>query len=327
MNTSHNRHKILIVDDTKENIELLMELFRGDYRVSAATTPERALKLAHSDPQPDLILLDILMPEMDGYQVCAALKNDEATKRIPIIFVTAVSEVMDAAKGFASGAVDYITKPFHPPMVKARVALHLDLKNKYNLLETYAFLDALTEIPNRRHFEQTLDEEWRRAQRTGQPLSLLLFDVDHFKRYNDNYGHGKGDECLRQVAQAAASVLRRSGDFIARYGGEEFMVILPHADTEQSTAIAQDISAAVDALGLAHEHSPVEWHVTISTGLVTVHPQPPNDSRFTIAQLIDCADEALYNAKHAGRHRIERSILESETKAATKAPTESAAQP
>ena len=306
MNTAERRHKILIVDDTKENIELLMELFRGDYRVSAATTPERALKLARTDPQPDLILLDILMPEMDGYQVCAALKNDDATKRIPVIFVTAVSEVMDAAKGFASGAVDYITKPFHPPMVKARVALHLDLKNKYDLLETYAFLDALTEIPNRRRFEQTLDEEWRRAQRTDQPLSLLLFDVDHFKLFNDNYGHGKGDQCLRQIAHAASNVLRRSGDFIARYGGEEFMVVLPHADAEQATAIAQDISDAVDALAIVHEHSPVDAHVTISIGLVTFHPHPPGQSSHTNAALVELADRALYAAKGAGRHRIER---------------------
>lgn len=306
MNTAERRHKILIVDDTKENIELLMELFRGDYRVSAATTPERALKLARSDPQPDLVLLDILMPEMDGYQVCAALKNHESTKRIPVIFVTAVSEVMDAAKGFASGAVDYITKPFHPPVVKARVALHLDLKNKYELLETYAFIDALTEIPNRRRLEQTLDDEWRRAQRTGQPLSLLMFDVDHFKPFNDNYGHGKGDQCLRQIAHAANSVLRRSGDFIARFGGEEFMVILPHADAEQATAIAQDISDAVDALGIVHEYSSVDAHVTISIGLVTLHPQPPGQSSLSTTALVEMADRAMYAAKGGGRHRIER---------------------
>jgi diguanylate cyclase (GGDEF)-like protein len=301
-----SRSKILIVDDTKENIELLMELFRGDYRVSAATTPERALKLAHADPQHDLILLDILMPEMDGYQVCAALKGDEATKHIPVIFVTAVSEVMDAARGFASGAVDYITKPFHPPVVKARVALHLDLKNKYDLLETYAFIDALTEIPNRRRFEQTLDEEWRRARRIGQPLSLLLFDVDHFKLFNDTYGHGRGDQCLRQVARAASAVLKRSGDFIARYGGEEFMVLLPNADAEQSTAVAQDISDAVDALGILHEHSQVDHHVTISIGLFTADPTVSDRAQFSTGHLVEMADQALYAAKRGGRHRIER---------------------
>lgn len=306
MASDDHRDKILIVDDTKDNIELLMELFRGEYRVSAATTPERALKLAHADPQPDLILLDILMPEMDGYQVCAALKGDEATKRIPVIFVTAVSEVMDAAKGFASGAVDYITKPFHPPMVKARVALHLDLKNKYDLLETYAFLDALTEIPNRRRFEQTLDAEWRRAQRTGQPLSLLLFDVDHFKRFNDRYGHGKGDQCLRQVARAASSVLRRSGDFISRYGGEEFMVILPHADADQAAATARDISQAVDALAIPHEDSPTDASVTVSIGMCTLRPSAAAGSQLSPAQLVEAADKALYRAKNGGRHRIER---------------------
>lgn len=152
-----NRQKILLVDDNKQNIEMLMEVFKKDYKISAAVTPERALKMARAESAPDIILLDIIMPEMDGYQICEILKNDEKTKHIPIIFVTAVSEVMDETKGFAVGALDYITKPFHPPTVKARVEIQLNLKRKQDLLEKIAFIDALTEIPNRRRFDEVLE--------------------------------------------------------------------------------------------------------------------------------------------------------------------------
>ncbi|GEO82043.1 diguanylate cyclase domain-containing protein [Pararhodospirillum oryzae] len=307
MTESDQRQRILIVDDTRENIDLLMELFRDEYRVSAATTPERALKLARSDQPPDIVLLDILMPGMNGYQVCATLKSDARTRNIPVVFVTAVSEVMDAAKGFDAGAVDYITKPFHPPVVKARVRLHLELRKKYQLLETYAFLDALTEVPNRRRFEQTLEDEWNRAQRQGDDLALLFFDVDYFKMFNDTYGHGQGDECLRRLATTASRTLRRSGDFLARYGGEEFVVILPRTDLEHARAAAETLSRAVDALALPHATSQVEPFVTISIGVVAGVPS----TRLSPADLVAAADKALYAAKHAGRHRIVTTPLDS----------------
>ncbi len=294
------RAKLLIVDDNKQNIELLMELFRDDYKIAAAVSAKRALKVAFSEAPPDIVLTDIMMPEMDGYELCRQLKEDSRTKSIPILFVTAISEVMDESRGFALGAVDYITKPFHPPMVKARVKLHLELKRKQELLEKYAFIDALTEIPNRRRFDEVIDREWHRALRASYPVSLMILDIDHFKLYNDSYGHGKGDDCLRRVAGSIAEVLRRSSDFVARYGGEEFVVILPDSDLSQALEAAKKIQDIIDALLIAHELSPVADHVTFSIGVATMIPENGKHHR----ELIEAADKKLYEAKSSGRHHI-----------------------
>ncbi|GAB7081352.1 diguanylate cyclase domain-containing protein [Megalodesulfovibrio paquesii] len=294
------RPKLLVVDDNKQNIELLMELFKDEYKIAAAINPERALKVAAQEPRPDIILLDILMPGMDGYQVCQALKENDQTRDIPVIFVTAVSEVMDETRGFSVGAVDYITKPFHPPMVRARVALHLEMKRKQELLEKFAFLDALTEIPNRRRFDEYLDREWRRALRSSLPLALLLVDIDHFKEYNDTYGHGGGDAALRRVAQALQCTLRRAGDFVARYGGEEFAVILPYTDTAMARDIAHQLMEAVQALRIPHATSPVEPFLTVSIGLSTVQPS----ESLSPSSLLNAADSALYMAKAQGKNLV-----------------------
>ena len=297
------RAKLLIVDDNKQNIEILMELFRNDYKIAAARNAQRALKVAVSDSPPDIILSDILMPEMDGYEFCIKIKEDPRTKHIPVIFITAVSEIMDENRGFALGAVDYITKPFHPPMVKARVKLHLNLKRKQELLEKYAFIDALTEIPNRRRFNDVMEKEWQRASRSGYPISLMFIDIDHFKDYNDTYGHGKGDECLHRVAAVMDRTLRRAGDFMGRYGGEEFAVVLPDTRSEKAVEIAENIQKAVDDIAIAHGTSPVAPHVTISIGIATVTPNK-KDASFTPKDLIDAADKKVYEAKSLGRHKI-----------------------
>lgn len=298
----NERAKLLIVDDNKQNIEMLMELFREDYKIAASRNAQRALKVAFSDAPPDIILMDILMPEMDGYELCAKLKEDPRTRNIPIIFVTAVSEVMDENRGFSLGAVDYITKPFHPPMVKARVKLHLNLKRKQELLEKYAFIDALTEIPNRRRFDEVIEREWNRATRSGYPISLMFIDIDHFKLYNDTYGHGQGDDCLKSVATTMARSLRRAGDFIARYGGEEFAVVLPDSTASQALDTANNIQTAIDNLSISHESSPVANHVTISMGIATITPET-NHSQYH-RELIESADAKLYEAKSMGRHAI-----------------------
>lgn len=296
--TEDNRTKILLVDDNKQNIELLMDLFQDEYRIAAAINGERALKVATSSSPPDIILLDILMPDMDGYELCRKLKEDPRTKHIPVIFVTAVSEVMDATRGFNLGAVDYITKPFHPPMVQARVKMHLDLKHKQELLEEYAFLDGLTEIPNRRRFDAVMEKEWNRALRSQLPLSIVLMDIDHFKAFNDAYGHGKGDECLRQVAGAIQSSLKRAGDFVARYGGEEFAAILPYTEAAEALPMAKHIQESVSGLTIGHESSPVAEHITLSLGVGSIRPTEADDMAAFIADV----DKALYAAKDAGRN-------------------------
>ena len=300
MNLSEERQKILIVDDNKQNIEMLMELFRDDFKIAAAINAERALKIANSDAPPDIILLDILMPDMDGYQLCTKLKEQEQTKNIPVIFVTAVSEVMDATRGFALGAVDYITKPFHPPMVRARVELHLNLMRKQQLLEEFAFLDGLTELPNRRYFDDALDKEWFRHLRSGHELSMILLDVDLFRAFNEAYGHGHGDTCLKQLARSAKGALRRAGDFVARFGGEEFAVLLPETGAGEAQAMAQRILEGVDQLTIPHEGSAQGGHVTISLGVATVRP----DESLDAPALLRAASQALAEAKDAGRHCV-----------------------
>lgn len=299
MSESGKKWRMLIVDDKKQNIEILMDLFKYEYKISAAVTPEKALQLAATDPVPDIILLDIIMPDMDGYEVCKVLKNDEKTKDIPIIFVTAVSEVMDETKSFEVGAADYITKPFHPPTVKARVKLHLDIKHKQELLEKFAFIDALTEIPNRRRFDEVLEKEWYRALRSDRPMSLMLLDIDHFKEYNDTYGHGRGDEALKKTARAIQDSLRRAGDFVARYGGEEFGAVLPYTDEADMKEVAEQVLVAMKNIGLEHKASPVTDHMTVSIGTVTADP----NKEITPQRLLEEADKALYAAKQEGKNR------------------------
>ncbi len=298
--------KILIVDDNRQNIELLVNLFENQFRVVPAISGERALKIAKSGHPPDIILSDILMPEMDGYQFCAALKDDPATRHIPVLFVTAVSEIMDATKGFEAGAVDYITKPFHPPMVLARVNFHLAYQRKQKLLEEFAFIDALTEIPNRRRFDQVFENEVLRARRSSKSISLLFMDIDFFKRYNDTYGHGKGDNTLKQVALMIETTLRRAGDFVARYGGEEFVAVLPYADEAEAYKVADQIKHAIQTLEIPHKNSGVSTYITLSYGLISIQP----DVKMSLESIIEVADKALYKAKETGRNKICRGKME-----------------
>jgi PleD family two-component response regulator len=193
---------ILIVDDTPTNVRVLAEALRKDYRIKVANGGQAALDLIASQGVPDLILLDIMMPTMDGYEVCRRLKEDPATKNVPVVFVTAKADIMDEEIGLKLGAVDYIAKPFHLPIIAARIHNHISLKLKSDLLESLAMLDGLTSIPNRRRFDEALHDEWLRARRAGQTISLIMADIDHFKRYNDHYGHGAGDICLIKVANA-----------------------------------------------------------------------------------------------------------------------------
>ncbi|CCK81415.1 MULTISPECIES: GGDEF domain-containing response regulator [Desulfobacula] len=292
--------KILIVDDNKQNVELLVSLFEQEFRVVPATSGERALKIATSKNPPDIILTDIMMPEIDGYQLCTSLKNNPETRHIPVLFVTAISEVMDATKGFEAGAVDYITKPFHPPMVLARVNLHLAYQRKQKLLEDFAFIDALTEIPNRRRFDQVFENEVLRACRSSQSISLLFMDIDFFKKYNDTYGHGKGDSALRQVALMLQSTLKRAGDFVARYGGEEFVAVLPYADENEAFDISVKIRDAIATLKIPHKTSEVSPYITLSYGLISILP----DMKIGLELIVEAADRALYEAKRTGRNKI-----------------------
>jgi diguanylate cyclase (GGDEF)-like protein len=291
---------ILVVDDTPINIQVLAEALRVDYRVKVATSGPAAFEVISRQGLPDLILLDIMMPGMDGYEVCRRLKANPLTQNIPVIFVTAKTEVADEQQGLRLGAMDYIVKPFHLPIVAARIANQITLKRKTDLLESLAMLDGLTSIPNRRRFDEALEAEWKRARRDAAPMALMMIDVDHFKAYNDHYGHGAGDACLKKVADALTSASDRPGDLVARYGGEEFVALLPQTDSLGAKQMAERLRSAVEALRLVHQHSSVATCVTVSIGYASACPQQDQDC----AELLGAADRHLYTAKESGRNQI-----------------------
>ncbi len=292
-------HTVLIVDDEKHNRLLLTELFAGQYRVIQAKNGAQAIELAQQH-QPDLILLDVLMPDMDGMAVIRTLKREDRTRQIPVVFITALDSAADEELGLELGAVDYITKPFHPSIVRVRVRNHLQIVHQRRLLEQLAALDGLTGIPNRRRFDQALEQEWRRCQRAGQPLSLIVADVDWFKPYNDALGHAAGDRVLQEVAAVLRQGARRPGDLAARYGGEEFVLLLPGTDVPQAQELAEQLRGRVQQLALAHPASPVAPCVTLSLGGASTLAQTSEVDGGFFAR----ADAALYQAKKAGRNRV-----------------------
>ena len=298
-----DKQQILIADDERFNLNILVDILKPDYKVIVAKNGKQALERAKSNP-PDLILLDIMMPEMDGYEACKNLKENKQTKDIPVIFITAMKEVGNEAKGFDLGAVDYITKPFKAAIVMARVKVHLKMKWQADMLRKMASIDVLTEIPNRQKFKETFDKEWNRAVRNKTPFSVAFMDIDFFKQYNDAYGHGRGDKCLKEIAQALVDSIRRPTDFVARYGGEEFIAVLPETDISGAMTIAEVMRSNVELLKIPHAQSVPLDHVTISIGVSSVFP----GSGFSDAALVSvvaAADGMLYKAKAAGRNQVQ----------------------
>lgn len=292
------QHNLLLVDDSPGNLAVLAASLT-EYRLFTTTNGLQALEIA-SREQPDLILLDINMPVMDGYETCRRLKQQTNTQDIPVIFVTGLDEEEEEALGFAIGAVDYITKPIRPGIVRARVATHLQLKASRDQLALTACTDALTGIPNRRHFETIVQNEWNRALRYSKPLCLIMLDVDFFKQYNDHYGHAAGDDCLKAIANCARETLRRADDMVARWGGEEFVCLLSGITQQQAIDLAEQMLSRIRELGIAHSGSTVADHVTVSLGLAMM-----DLSRHSTWQaLLEQADQALYGAKHQGRDRL-----------------------
>ncbi len=368
MNTSESGERVtkgtlLIVDDIPDNIMLLFKfLNRAGFRVLAARDGEQALDIARQ-AGPDLILLDIMMPGMDGYEVCRQLKDDSRTHDIPVMFMTALTDMQDKLKGFELGAADYIAKPVERAEVLARVSVHVrlsqlqrelqeknrELKDKNEILENMSLqlserntalqreiedkrrteetlreeiqkkleaeqalqtanqelkrlanLDGLTKIANRRRFDEYFQQEWSRMSRERYSLCLVLCDIDHFKAYNDNYGHQAGDECLQKIAEVLTSSARRPADLVARYGGEEFALILPNTDADGALAVATQVRRELYILRLPHEHSPAATYVTLSMGVACTVPE----NHHTPQAFLAAADRALYRAKWEGRNRI-----------------------
>ncbi len=291
---------VLLVDDSPTNIQVLNDALKDDYSVFFSTSGKDALKIA-SESMPDLILLDVIMPDIDGYEVCRTIKADPILKNIPIIFITAMNQQEDEAIGLELGAVDYICKPFNPGIVRLRVRNQIELKRQRDILAHLSHLDGLTGIPNRRALDEALEREWRRGIRSGKPLSLVMVDIDHFKAYNDDNGHIAGDDCLRHVSKALYASTERAGDMVARYGGEEFIAVLPDTDEAGARLVACRMQSAIAELALPHKTSPVEPNITISIGMATVVPTREK----TVNWLVETTDKALYMAKEGGRNRLE----------------------
>ena len=294
--------RVLIVDDEPANVHSLAAALGGNYDLRFATDAARALELAASVAF-DLILLDVVMPDMDGFDVLRRLKADEATRAVPVIFVTSMGEVADEELGFALGAVDYMTKPASAPLVRARVRTHIELKRQRDLLEQRALVDQLTGIANRRRFDEALEQRWRHAARDNTPLLLVLIDVDLFKQYNDHYGHAAGDDCLKRIAGVLQTTFAQAGELAARIGGEEFALLLPGGNVP---ARMRQLLHGVHELQLAHACSSAGAWVSVSAGAIETVPKPDASSR----SLLEAADQLLYQAKRNGRARCVYSALE-----------------
>lgn len=291
------RPTVLIIDDDRANRTLLAELLAGECRILLAREGASGLEiLAREDVA--LVLLDVSMPGMNGYEVLIRMRADPRHTDTGVIFITGMSEEADEERGLLMGAADYVQKPIRPAVLRARVKTQLKLAAQRRALEALALQDGLTGIANRRFFDEALDRSLRQGERSGQVLGIAILDVDHFKQFNDRYGHGAGDEALRQVARILGHFARRPGDVVARYGGEEFVLLLP--GTADFPALLERLRQRVMDHGIVHEGSPTAAVLTISGGAVVLNPE----RHISGPDLLDWADRLLYQAKETGRNRI-----------------------
>lgn len=297
---------VLVVDDDKTMRGLLRRAMQQErYQVVEASNGEECLQ-AYKLKQPHIVLLDAMMPVMDGFTCCTHLKMLPGSDRIPVLMITGLDDKESVDRAFEVGATDYVTKPIHWPVLRQRVRRLLQQFELYQQLEAanmelhrLATLDGLTQLANRRRFDEYLPQEWRRLARDQESMSLMMCDIDCFKAFNDTHGHQAGDECIKAVANAMRRSVNRPADLVARYGGEEFAVVLPNTDTAGAFHIAENIRLEVKALEIIHEQSPVSKYVTLSLGIASTIPS----MQFSPAKLISAADEALYLAKANGRDR------------------------
>ena len=290
--------KILIVDDSIVQAAQLKSILEDEYDVTVAQTAEEGLRRASGENY-SLILLDVVMPGMDGFTLLKKLQEEIVTQSIPVILITSLSAVEHEQRGLVLGAVDYIAKPFNSLIVKARVNTHIKLYNYRRQVEQQSMTDQLTGIANRRRYDLYSVEKWHEAARLQTPFSICMFDIDHFKVYNDTFGHPAGDKLIAAVAKTVASQLHRSTDFVARYGGEEFVAISLGEHGEKIFAHLKTIRQAVEDLHIPHDPSVSEW-VTVSVGGVTVIPTAES----SYAVYLKIADTMLYDAKKHGRNRV-----------------------
>ena len=308
-----NTPLILIVDDDPGSVHQLNGLARGLGRVRFCMSGEEALRMVREE-RPDMVLLDMELPGISGEETCAALRQHLEPAELPIIIITAHGHPAREARALALGANDFIIKPFNPPVARARMETHLALKRRTDELLRLTQTDELTGLANRRMFDLVLEREWKRAVRNQMPLALLMIDVDHFKAYNDAYGHPQGDACLKQVATAMRSVSQRAGDQAARYGGEEFAMLLPHTTLRDAGVVADRLHQALRGCNIPHMAAGPTGRLTVSIGVSALEMPPRFNHNGALTEvppvlpmaspsLIGAADLALYQAKASGRNQ------------------------
>jgi diguanylate cyclase (GGDEF)-like protein len=307
--------EILIVDDSRINLEVLGAILRERGHAIRLAADGRAALDAIEQSAPELVLLDIRLPGMDGYEVCRRMRGHPATREVPVVFVSTLEEGEDRAKAFAAGGSDYLPKPFHAAEVVARVENQLklvrlqremarrtdDLERANRALRALSYLDPLTGLPGRRHFQESLDQEWRRARRQHSSLAVVLVEVDHFGAFVEAYGAPSGDECLRRVAVELSGGPRRGGDLVARFADDAFAALLPATEAAGSLVVAQDAAERVLALRIPHRGSPLQV-ISLSLGLAASHPGPADSP--TPEPLLAAASRALERARAEGGNRI-----------------------
>lgn len=294
-----NKPIIVIIDDDTIMLKVIATELSQFYDVRIAIDGKSGQQIIDNEKNVDLILLDVMLPDTTGFQLCRTLKLNDATRKIPIIFVTALNESTDMTTGFDLGAVDFVTKPLDLAVLKARVKTHVLLKKQLDTMENLAAIDALTQVANKRKFNETLYKEWLRAKREKEDISLLILDIDHFKEYNDNYGHGAGDDCLARVALELMPFAKRSTDIVARIGGEEFAILLTNCDKDGAVAVASNITSHFNQIQLPHEYSSVKHYLTFSIGVASCVPQDDD-----MQQLLKAADKALYEIKRSSKNNF-----------------------
>lgn len=297
--------KILIVDDEPEIKELLSFILqRAGHSITQAGSGDEALELVRSLVfRPDLILMDVNMPGMDGYESTREIRKVYGEHWIPIIFITAEDDIAGFEEGIECGGDDYLVKPFNPAVLQAKVKAFTRIAEAQNRLEDLiaeltmlSQQDSLTRLYNRRSLMHRAEQAWQMAERENSDLSIIMMDVDHFKAYNDSYGHVEGDECLVAVSDVVRSCVFREVDLIGRYGGEEFIIVLPGTPVEGAVQVAEKVCSALALKKIEHKSSFSKGYVTASFGVAC-----RVSSHGNIQELITDADELLYRAKAKGR--------------------------
>ncbi|MCL2209356.1 MAG: diguanylate cyclase [Treponema sp.] len=297
MNNSE-KSKLLIVDDEKMNLKVLTNILISEYTIFTATNGKEAIQRA-VEYKPDLILLDILMPEMDGYQTLLEIKKNEQIKKTPVVFITGLNSDEDEEKGLSLDAADYITKPFSAMIVKIRVRNQIQIVNQLKMIEHLNLTDQLTELPNKQYFDERINMEWKQAIREKTQISLLLIDVDRFKSINDIYGHQHGDTVLKIIAGILKDSLKRPGDITARWGGGEFIILMPNTSDDGALEVAEKIRSDIEKKDIRLENKN-KINITVSIGVNSHTP-----ARTCLVQaFITNTDKALYAAKEAGRNKV-----------------------